>query len=784
MDQTITKVHPPPDDPNKLPPIPPDGGVSENSSENPAELIEIDDDENQQAAAAETTKKVNKEDEIEASNGDTSSQNGVSQHPELSSNSELNLEKEAAKASKTTNSTSTITGDESKNHENNPKINVEAPLPPIIRRKDFIHVDEDLSSGKRPRRGSQGDNLRPSKTTREDVLVTSINNLADALTTNGETQFEQSKKHHKNLKTDMHSFINVLNDLITVVKKLEYKVVEQNETIKEQNETIKGLCTGNVTLTDTRGLQDKIKEVVREELRDLKDTTKNQGPETITFNASMMPTSASNSKTKTTPEVPEMITTMTQDGIMSTPAQINNTSTSPSTYSTIAGAGVAGQLPNIAQNQAPIRQQYTDSDFNSREQTDMTTNNLTMAGTNIVTDANMAQTTPQASQTTRPQDNRNLPPGMPQTESRRYNHRVNNRGAGSGYLSDLPNSTNTNTNNSSGGNGNGSYGNANTNREGGEGSSHNNSNNSNNNNNNNNGNEPDRVRRDYPKFNARGDIIGYVPHWEEVPKFSDQQLERRERNDKNNAYKTSFQFVVFQIPTRDADGNIHKKKYDNDQVVRLLKELKKAGFDLKNKQIVHTVRQVNNPRHPDAIPITVTMSDPKLVEEILDAAMELGLCGKRVFRPDDERNGRFGFIRRSLTKKEIQEIKAKHLKRQSPMGKAQAELRRREEESKTDREEWADICVEDEVEENNVEMDTSPEDTSIRDERAKLEQERREIEEERNRMKEEMENLNQLSKHQQQTRALQENLNKLSKQQQAENLAASLGADNITNSPP
>merc|ERR1712008_336373 len=102
------------------------GGVSENSSENPAELIEIDDDENQQAAAAEITKKVNKEDEIEASNGDTSSQNGVSQHPELSSNSELNLEKEAAKASKTTNSTSTITGDESKNHENNPKINVEA----------------------------------------------------------------------------------------------------------------------------------------------------------------------------------------------------------------------------------------------------------------------------------------------------------------------------------------------------------------------------------------------------------------------------------------------------------------------------------------------------------------------------------------------------------------------------------------------------------------------------------------------------------------------------------
>ena len=121
--------------------------------------------------------------------------------------------------------------------------------------------------------------------------------------------------------------------------------------------------------------------------------------------------------------------------------------------------------------------------------------------------------------------------------------------------------------------------------------------------------------------------------------------------------------------------------------------------------IKHTVRQVRNDRHTNEIPITVTLISKEIAEEILEAAQQFGLCGKRKWRKGDEEAGRVGFVRKSLTEKERKEIKDREKFNNSPIGKNHSELRKREENFRTDEDEWAKMIIEDQDEDSESAVD-------------------------------------------------------------------------------
>ena len=67
---------------------------------------------------------------------------------------------------------------------------------------------------------------------------------------------------------------------------------------------------------------------------------------------------------------------------------------------------------------------------------------------------------------------------------------------------------------------------------------------------------------------------------------------------------------------------------------------------------------------------------------------------RRKARPDDKEKGRFGFLRPPLTEQERKAIKDKKRLKETPAGQGQAEIRKRQYESRTGSEEWADLVTE------------------------------------------------------------------------------------------
>ena len=66
---------------------------------------------------------------------------------------------------------------------------------------------------------------------------------------------------------------------------------------------------------------------------------------------------------------------------------------------------------------------------------------------------------------------------------------------------------------------------------------------------------------------------------------------------------------------------------------------------------------------------------------------------RRKARPDDKEKERFGFLRPSLTEQERKAIKDKKRMKETPAGQGQAEIRKRQYESRTGSEEWADLMT-------------------------------------------------------------------------------------------
>ena len=160
------------------------------------------------------------------------------------------------------------------------------------------------------------------------------------------------------------------------------------------------------------------------------------------------------------------------------------------------------------------------------------------------------------------------------------------------------------------------------------------------------------------------------------------------------------ELVLFNIPTRDINGTIMSKDQDKVRVAKILRELKRYGYIVKNGHVVSTVRQWKNTRHPEHIPITITFCSEDVRCQAAEAALEAGLIGARTPREGDLEFDRIGYLRKSLTERERKELRIRREKRNSPEGMAFAEIRKREENSRAGGEDWADFPLE-EVEEPN-----------------------------------------------------------------------------------
>ena len=204
---------------------------------------------------------------------------------------------------------------------------------------------------------------------------------------------------------------------------------------------------------------------------------------------------------------------------------------------------------------------------------------------------------------------------------------------------------------------------------------------------------PKMIRKDYATFPDGN--LKWNEHWELAkPPLTEQQRNRQKKKWEKDRDRTDTEVIVFSIPTRDDAGRIHSKDYDNAQVVRLFKECARGGYWLKPGDIKGSIRQITNDRHPQHIPITVTCKDKDVVEKVLDAASNIKINGSRKARPDDKEKGRFGFLRRSLSEQERKAIRDKKRMRATPAGQGQAEIRKRQYESRTGAEEWADLVSE------------------------------------------------------------------------------------------
>ena len=214
------------------------------------------------------------------------------------------------------------------------------------------------------------------------------------------------------------------------------------------------------------------------------------------------------------------------------------------------------------------------------------------------------------------------------------------------------------------------------------------------------------VRKDYATF-PDGNIKWNVHYEPKKPELTEVQKKRRKTKWEKDREKTDKEVLIFLIPTRDAANRIHSRDYDNTQVVRLLREIARGGFFLKPGDITGTVRQIQNDRHPEHLPITVTCKDKETAENIITAASNIYLNGGRRAKHDDEEKGRFGYFRPSLSEAERKAIREKHKQRETPHGKGQAEIRKRKYDSQTNAEEWSDLIMEEfrgEEEEYNPNM--------------------------------------------------------------------------------
>ena len=206
--------------------------------------------------------------------------------------------------------------------------------------------------------------------------------------------------------------------------------------------------------------------------------------------------------------------------------------------------------------------------------------------------------------------------------------------------------------------------------------------------------QPLKVRQDQYSICPNTGNVKRVEAYKTVPHKSDKQKGKENNRHFKNLNQVMCELVLFMIPTKQRNGDMMTKEQDRARITKFLRELKNYGYIFKNGDVVGSVRQWKNTRHPDFIPITITFCDEETRYQAEEAALEGGLKGHRTPREGDEQYDRIGFVRRSLSERERKELKLRREKRDSPAGVAFAEIKRREENSRTNQDDWNNYDVE------------------------------------------------------------------------------------------
>ena len=212
----------------------------------------------------------------------------------------------------------------------------------------------------------------------------------------------------------------------------------------------------------------------------------------------------------------------------------------------------------------------------------------------------------------------------------------------------------------------------------------------------NNSKQPKVIRDDHFKLCPDTGNFQRVERFKTVQTKSDKQKSRENKRHEKDLAQVMKELVYFGVPTRDQNGVIMTKDQDKTRVAKFLRELKRGGYTTKNGDVTSTVRQWKNTRHPDHIPITITFVNEDVRIQAAEAATELELMGSRTPREGDREHDRIGYVRKSLKERERKDLRIRREKRNSPEGVAFAEIRRREENSHADADDWAGFQLEEE----------------------------------------------------------------------------------------
>ena len=206
--------------------------------------------------------------------------------------------------------------------------------------------------------------------------------------------------------------------------------------------------------------------------------------------------------------------------------------------------------------------------------------------------------------------------------------------------------------------------------------------------------QPTKVRDDHFSICPQTGNVQRVEAYKTVPFRSEKQKGIANKRHIKNVAQVMCELILFGIPTRNKNGDVMTSLQDRLRIAKFLRELKEVGYIPTNGDVVGNVRQWRNTRHPDHIPITITFRDEPTRLRVEEAALEAGLKGHRVPRAGDEEFDRIGYIRRSLSERERKELKIRNEKRNSPAGMAFAEIKKREENSRADQDDWAEFNLE------------------------------------------------------------------------------------------
>ena len=206
--------------------------------------------------------------------------------------------------------------------------------------------------------------------------------------------------------------------------------------------------------------------------------------------------------------------------------------------------------------------------------------------------------------------------------------------------------------------------------------------------------QPTKVKDDQFTICPETGNVKIVEGYKTVPYKSEKTKGRENKRHLKNLAQVSCELILFGIPTKNKHGDIMTSSQDRAYIAKFLRELRRYGYIPTNGDVVGNVRQWRNTRHPDHIPITITFRDEDTRLRVEEAALEGGLKGQRTPREGDEQYGRIGYVRRSLTERERKELKIRKEKRNSPAGLVFAEIRRREEYSRADQDDWAEFDLE------------------------------------------------------------------------------------------